>query len=355
MNKFTLALKNEFNKLLSVCKSNVPAKDKILPILMNKISMVVIAFMIIVLFSSGSSDNNSVSNNNVTTNTKKTISGTGPLISMVKKGTLVFDSTTTVGNALDNYQFFKTIKWSEFEDQQKRKVVEFVGIVDMPKSIDYVLNEKYDASTVSQLPIHKEILLDTQVKIQFLINTDNESFKLANAAIETEGDRFLKVDELLTQLYKNKPLYRIYDKVNSAYSSDVSQIFTKINSEKLEAAKKQFFAQYRKQFIGKYIDLVRGEDGKCQLAVEDINESSVKIMLTMKDSNEQATTYNLNIPINLRVDSPQPLLNNQYDIRGDIISDAIPNSANSYISIFKEGGGPIIYIHGLCSARFSKD
>lgn len=52
-------------------------------------------------------------------------------VDIVKNGRLDFDKSTTVGNALDNYPFFKATSWSTFQDQQKRTIVEFRGTFDL--------------------------------------------------------------------------------------------------------------------------------------------------------------------------------------------------------------------------------
>ena len=51
------------------------------------------------------------------------------------------DDSITLGNAFDNYKFFKTTTWESFEDEQGRRVVEFVGEFDMKKFL-FVQNFK---------------------------------------------------------------------------------------------------------------------------------------------------------------------------------------------------------------------
>ena len=51
------------------------------------------------------------------------------------------DDSITLGNAFDNYKFFKTTTWESFEDDQGRRVVEFVGEFDMKKFL-FVQNLK---------------------------------------------------------------------------------------------------------------------------------------------------------------------------------------------------------------------
>ena len=54
-------------------------------------------------------------------------------IGLVKDGKLDFDESTTVGNAFENYPYFKGTSWTSFEDKQKRTIVEFTGEFDLVK------------------------------------------------------------------------------------------------------------------------------------------------------------------------------------------------------------------------------
>ena len=51
------------------------------------------------------------------------------------------DDSITLGDAFDKYKFFKSTKWESFEDDQGRKVVEFVGEFEMEKFL-FVQNFK---------------------------------------------------------------------------------------------------------------------------------------------------------------------------------------------------------------------
>ncbi|SHN51982.1 hypothetical protein [Desulfovibrio litoralis] len=51
-------------------------------------------------------------------------------IEVVKTGSMNFDTSTTVGNVLDNYPYFATTTWKSFEDAQKRQIVEFNGTLN---------------------------------------------------------------------------------------------------------------------------------------------------------------------------------------------------------------------------------
>lgn len=59
------------------------------------------------------------------------ISNCGGAVRTVKKGRLKLDGSITVSQALENYPLFKKTSWKSFSDQQGRKIVEFIGEIDM--------------------------------------------------------------------------------------------------------------------------------------------------------------------------------------------------------------------------------
>jgi hypothetical protein len=61
------------------------------------------------------------------------------------------DDSITLGNAFDNYKFFKNQSWESFEDEQKRRVVQFIGEFD-PENFLFMddLKMKMEGMTVEQ-------------------------------------------------------------------------------------------------------------------------------------------------------------------------------------------------------------
>ena len=45
-------------------------------------------------------------------------------ISLVKNGVLGIDNSITVGEAIDNYKYFKDVKWESFKTDNGRRVVQ---------------------------------------------------------------------------------------------------------------------------------------------------------------------------------------------------------------------------------------
>ncbi len=66
-------------------------------------------------------------------------------------------------------------------------------------------------------------------------------------------------------------------------------------------------------------------------------------------------SYDIKFPIELMVDSIDQLTNNYYKIEGRVEKTSIPDVKEASISIFRESGGPLIVLHGLCRARFEKE
>jgi hypothetical protein len=112
-------------------------------------------------------------------------------IDIVKNGYWEMDESTTVGNALDNYSYFldNGKEWTTFEDQQKRTIVQFVGVFDdmvaLPKLIDQL--SKQANTKLAQLdPVSRTLTLSQfSNEMKFIINVTQEEL-LAMLPIEDE-------------------------------------------------------------------------------------------------------------------------------------------------------------------------
>lgn len=123
-------------------------------------------------------------------------------VSLVKGGTLEIDKSLTVGQAVDNYKFFKKVKWEALKTDNGKRLVQVNADVDTAKSPS--LNSE-------KLPGLKS----AQMQFQFKINTD-KTFELAwcGIAIEkTDGtkiepDQNVQIGKCLNSLkgiYNNNP------------------------------------------------------------------------------------------------------------------------------------------------------
>lgn len=50
-------------------------------------------------------------------------------VGIVKEGIMEMDKSVTVGDAFDNYKYFKSVKWESLEDDQGRTIVECSGMI----------------------------------------------------------------------------------------------------------------------------------------------------------------------------------------------------------------------------------
>ena len=88
----------------------------------------------------------------------KVKSATGGDVSLVKGGTLEIDKSLTVGQAIDNYKYFKKTKWDLLKTENGKKIVTVVAAIDTDKhpSIN-----------------NKEGIKSAEMKFEFKINLDN--------------------------------------------------------------------------------------------------------------------------------------------------------------------------------------
>jgi hypothetical protein len=126
--------------------------------------------------------------------------GYSRFILAVKKGTLAFDRSRTIGSAFDTYTYFEKTLWKELASHTEEKIVQVEGIVD----IDFLsLDEMY-----------KKILKSIKIIARFNVSQDM-AFQLSYVGIETTktDGATMKHDihehEIMLcmqDIYANKPL-----------------------------------------------------------------------------------------------------------------------------------------------------
>lgn len=135
---------------------------------------------------------------------------------VVKNGTLQIDSSVTVGDALNGYQYFDDHEWKSFEDPQKRQIVEFNGTLDFDKFYDSELQGiKLTADMVKKA---KKKLGDLAMtyEAQFAVSKDGKTFELRYSGVKMSGtnrDTGKKMDQdladddylMIQHIYANKP------------------------------------------------------------------------------------------------------------------------------------------------------
>ncbi len=123
-------------------------------------------------------------------------------VSMVKGGTLEFDKSLTVGQAIDNYKYFKKTGWEAIKTDNGRRVVNIKAMIDTDKHP--TLNSKQNPN-----------LKDAELQFQFVINQD-KSFQLSWCGIavtKTDGSKLepeqnanlLSCTNTLRKIYENSP------------------------------------------------------------------------------------------------------------------------------------------------------
>lgn len=121
-------------------------------------------------------------------------------VSLVKDGTLEFDKSLTVGQAFDNYKYFKDVKWEEITTDNGKKVVQVDGIVDF--------------DTHPSGPEWKKNLKEMKYTFQFTINKD-KTFEISYFGVEGTNNNDEKQEFnantyqmmlALKEIYSNKPV-----------------------------------------------------------------------------------------------------------------------------------------------------
>jgi len=114
-------------------------------------------------------------------------SGGGNPIDMVKTGSLQFDTSVTVGDALSGYQYFSNTSWKSYEDPQKRTIVEFNGVLDYDKFIGSKLQGM--ELTADMVKNGKKQLGDIKLTYvaQFTISKTDETFDVQFSGLNMAG------------------------------------------------------------------------------------------------------------------------------------------------------------------------
>lgn len=135
-------------------------------------------------------------------------------ISSVKNGILDFDRSTTIGNVLDSYKYFSSKKWSSFQDQQKRTIVQFEAEIDKSAAIQaanqtyivrrYSSAERYVTKCLEmqECPLHSA---RTSLIIQFAI-LPGDSFEVVYVGTRLNNgvDMEVPMEACLRHLYSGK-------------------------------------------------------------------------------------------------------------------------------------------------------
>ncbi|NDV24722.1 hypothetical protein [Desulfovibrio sp. JC022] len=121
-------------------------------------------------------------------------------ISIVKNGRMNFDQTVTLGDVLDNCKGLENRKWTKFETDLKRKVVDFTA--EIPVKIDSLTANT--PLTTPEIDVLKKVITGPdpifRLTLQFQIK-QNDSFQLTYAGITLKPNIFIG-DIVLPDAYK---------------------------------------------------------------------------------------------------------------------------------------------------------
>jgi hypothetical protein len=124
-------------------------------------------------------------------------------VEIVKGGTLPFDKSITIGNGLNNYKYFKSVKWQEVQDENKRNYVVFTGDINIDKLKEF---DQYNAQYIEKMEY-------AMIIITFLVNIDktvaisgfNYAFKHKedNILVRYGPDDYSEMASWIRSLYNN--------------------------------------------------------------------------------------------------------------------------------------------------------
>jgi|GEM_PF-7101272 len=126
-------------------------------------------------------------------------------IELVKKGTLSFDTTATVGGAFEGYKYFISKQWKPMVSDQKRQIVEFRGDINL----DSYKGAKFKNMEITpdDLKMAKEDIKSIYYLAQFAISTDGKSFELKYNGFELNQNNGQKKDYDIKSFSTIKNIY----------------------------------------------------------------------------------------------------------------------------------------------------
>jgi hypothetical protein len=128
-------------------------------------------------------------------------------ISIVKNGYLDDYKTITVGEAFDNYKYFKKVTWDSFKTDNGTKIVEVKGYLDTK-------NNKFFTKS------NKPYLLT-----QFTINKADDTFEITYMGITFKDDNNTKKDISFNEKLMNYTLDDIYNNENFLTDNGWNMVF----------------------------------------------------------------------------------------------------------------------------------
>ncbi|WP_319760617.1 hypothetical protein [Maridesulfovibrio sp.] len=166
----------------------------------------------------------------------------GSDISVVKNGYMNFDRGVTIGDVLDNCQGLENRKWSEFETELKRKIVNFTADITLVHNSakwtkDEEFASRYGFDPTSELTIQFQINNDDTFEVVYIGARLKPDTKIKDLLDErfykkmTEKGNSLSIVSTMKRLYANASLASLNYGIKFAYD--------KYSSVKLEETRKE--------------------------------------------------------------------------------------------------------------------
>jgi hypothetical protein len=132
-------------------------------------------------------------------------------VALVKGSTLDIDKSVTIGNAFDNYKYFKSVVWDAGQDEQKRQIVTFKGIYDPNKFAGslYLINLELTPEKIAKA-LQANPGLEYSFVVQFKLAVDGKSFEVGFSGIHVSENENGKPSETEQQDENNQELQAVY-------------------------------------------------------------------------------------------------------------------------------------------------
>jgi hypothetical protein len=140
---------------------------------------------------------------------------------LVKNSFLDFDQSATIGEILDNYQYFTHTEWEEFTTEQGKEIVQFFGYYEYTRKAIWWSGSKDDPKSYRLPTVYFDVEIHEDktgtmsgiVSIQFLMNkdrrvdADGHSFNVAFVGCKGyANENFISCNQCLSKIYANKEL-----------------------------------------------------------------------------------------------------------------------------------------------------
>lgn len=138
-------------------------------------------------------------------------------VALVKNGTISFDKSITVGQAIDRYHYFKNTNWKVIKEENGRKIVQATGYFD---------TDKY----YKDFNIDNKDIKSVYLQFQFIINQD-KTFELGWC-----GQGVVKQDGTVIEPDKKSITTQCQATLKEVYTNEIGKASPAVTSENHNAS-----------------------------------------------------------------------------------------------------------------------